>query len=229
MTGTNRTAETTRTAAPMDTDQIWRVIDAERASLADLLDGLTPEEWELPSPCEGWRVRDVAAHLTLAPRVGTGRALLEFARARGSFDRMVRDTALREAARPTAEIVAELRGIVGSRRLAPSTTITEPLLDVLVHGQDIALALGRRRAVPAEPARIAADRVWSRSWPFRARRRLNGLRLTATDADWRRGEGEAVSGPMGALLLVLTGRTGSALPALSGPGVPLLAARETAG
>ena len=33
-------------------------------ALADLLDGLTTAQWESPSLCSEWRIRDVAAHLT---------------------------------------------------------------------------------------------------------------------------------------------------------------------
>ena len=36
---------------------------AERTDLADLLETLTPEQWEAPSLCQGWRVRDVVAHV----------------------------------------------------------------------------------------------------------------------------------------------------------------------
>ena len=36
---------------------------AERADLADFLATLTREQWESPSLCEGWRVRDVVAHV----------------------------------------------------------------------------------------------------------------------------------------------------------------------
>ena len=50
----------------MDRDEVWRAIDGERVSLADLLDSLGDQEWETPSLCAGWRVRDVAAHLTMA-------------------------------------------------------------------------------------------------------------------------------------------------------------------
>ncbi len=50
----------------MDLDGVWRTIDAERRSLADLLDGLSPAEWATPSLCDACRVGDVAAHLTLA-------------------------------------------------------------------------------------------------------------------------------------------------------------------
>ncbi len=48
----------------MDDLQIWACIDEQRADLADLLDTLSPEQWETPSLCPGWTVRHVAAHIT---------------------------------------------------------------------------------------------------------------------------------------------------------------------
>jgi uncharacterized protein (TIGR03083 family) len=70
----------------MDSDQVWEAIDRERLSLADLLDELTAPEWETPSLCTGWQVRDVAAHLTLA-QMGLFPAVVAAARARGNFNR----------------------------------------------------------------------------------------------------------------------------------------------
>ena len=34
--------------------------------VADILDGLGAEEWSTPSLCDGWSVRDVGAHLSIA-------------------------------------------------------------------------------------------------------------------------------------------------------------------
>jgi uncharacterized protein (TIGR03083 family) len=36
---------------------------AEYAAFADLVGGLSDEQWEAPSRCEGWRVAEVAAHV----------------------------------------------------------------------------------------------------------------------------------------------------------------------
>src|SRR4051812_49336691 len=47
----------------MNRDESWRVIAWQRRGLADLLDELSEAEWETPSLCAGWRVRDVAAHV----------------------------------------------------------------------------------------------------------------------------------------------------------------------
>jgi len=209
----------------MTTDAVWAAVDLERSTVADLLDDLTTEEWSRPSLCEGWRVRDVAAHLALA-HSGWRRTALEMCRARGSFDRMIRDTAVRHSAEPTARLTAEIRAMIGSRRHAPTLTPLEPLLDVLVHGQDIAVPLGRSRPMPIEAATEAATRVWTTGWPlstaFHARARLRGLRLVATDTEWSVSDGDLVEGPVEALLLLLTGRT-AWLGRLSGPGVGRLA------
>jgi uncharacterized protein (TIGR03083 family) len=206
----------------MDRDHVWQVIDRERLSLADLFDDLSPQEWETPSLCAGWRVRDVAAHLTLS-QMGLFPAVAAAVRARGNFNRMVRDTAVRQARLPVREYAPRLRAMAGSRRKAPGVSHLEPLIDVLVHGQDIAIPLGRTRPVPAEAAMAAADRVWPDLFPWRAARKLPGFRFAATDCSWTAGEGELVEGPIAAILLLLTGRD-AALAQLSGPGATELGA-----
>ncbi|WP_324784756.1 maleylpyruvate isomerase family mycothiol-dependent enzyme [Streptomyces sp. H51] len=189
----------------LDRDELWRYVDQERAGLADLLEGLSPEEWEAPTLCGDWRVRDVAAHLTVGPRSHGRDVLRELLRAHGDPHRMIHDVSVREGRRPVGEIVAALRSAVGSRRAAPGTTPHETLLDLLVHGQDIALALGREREMPPAAARDAAERVWTMRFPPRPWPRPQA-RLVATDIDWTRGEGEEVRAPVAALLLLLTGR-----------------------
>lgn len=216
---------TGRPPSTMSEDAVWAAVDRERLTLAELLDDLSTEEWETPSLCDGWRVRDVAAHLALA-QIGWGRATVEMARAGGNYHRMIRDTALRHADAPAHRLTAEIRAMVGSRGRAPLITPLEPLIDTLVHGQDIALVLGRPRTMPVEAAAAAATRVWTTPWPlsfaFHTRRRLSGLRVVATDTDWSVGAGAQVAGPIEAVLLLLTGRT-AALDRLSGPGLDRLA------
>jgi len=212
----------------MHRDEVWRVIDSERGSLADLFDSLSDQEWEAPSLCAGWRVRDVAAHLTLA-QMGLVPAAVAAVRARGNFDRMIHDSAVRQAGRvPVREYAPRLRAMAGSRRKAPGVSHLEPLIDVLVHGQDVAIPLGRPRPMPVRAAVAAADRVWPSLYPWRAGRRLTGFRLAATDCSWSAGDGLLVEGPISAILLLLTGRR-AGLAQLSGPGIPGLVAGAGAG
>jgi uncharacterized protein (TIGR03083 family) len=213
----------------MDQDEKWAVIAEQRRVLADVLAGLPDHQWEQPSLCSQWRVRDVAAHLALTPQSpGLLRILAKGVRARGNFDAVNRDLAVQHAARPPAALVAELRDLAEDRRKPAITTLDNLVFDTLVHVQDVALPLGLTVPTPLDAAREGLDRVWRMGWPFWAKRRLRGLRLTATDVGWTAGAGAEVAGPAAALLLLLTGRAAAALPALTGPGTAQLLAPNTA-
>jgi uncharacterized protein (TIGR03083 family) len=188
----------------MDSDAVWRHIDNERSTLADLLESLPEAAWGQPSLCQGWSVRDVGAHLTFSharlrdvvwPAIRTG----------GRYNAMIAYAAVRSPL-THEQIVATLRGFVGSRRRAPIVTELEPLLDILVHTQDICLPLGIEYRMPVDAAVAAADRVLSLRGPMRLWHPPSGRRLVATDADWAYGHGPLVQAPMQAHLLTLTGR-----------------------
>lgn len=49
------------------------VVAAEFVALADLLGSATEAQWDTPSLCAGWRVREVIAHMTMATPVSTSR------------------------------------------------------------------------------------------------------------------------------------------------------------
>ena len=123
----------------MDKDAIWSAIDDHRLRLTDLLDQLSDEEWQTPSLCPGWTVRDVAAHLTMA-QAGLGEIVLMMIKTRGDGDTKILESA-RQRTWPTSKIIASIRGMVGSRRHIPVVTCRETLIDILVHSQDIAVPL----------------------------------------------------------------------------------------
>lgn len=191
----------------MNTDQIWAVIDVQRAGLADLLDGLTAQQWTSPSLCEGWRVRDVAAHLTHS-QMAPPRVFLEALRSGFRFDPMIRRMAI-EDSRSQSQVAAALRAMVGSRRKIPGTTARDPLMDILVHTQDIAVPLGIDRPMPTDAAVEVANHLWRMRFPMHPARRLQGVRLVATDADFTCGEGREVTAPIRDLVMTLAGRRGA--------------------
>ena len=212
----------------LDRDQLWTAIGAERLRLASLFDGLTDRDWEQPSLCDGWTVRDVAAHLTLQ-QLGPGVAIGMMISYRGDTDRAIRERARQRAASwPTGEIVASIRATAGSRRHNFGVTYRETLIDILVHAQDIAVPLGLVYPAPPGAAAAAATRMWTMRWPppFPARRTLERFRVTATDIDWSAGQGPRVDAPIGAILLLSAGRL-AALPDVSGPGAAELTAALT--
>ena len=210
----------------MDDDKVWGEVEAARLRLADALDALSDNEWERPSLCSGWRVRDVAAHLTLPPQLSAWGWTKELLRAGGSFNRMIRDSARRAAVQPTTEIVAQLRKHAASRLLppAPGAGSDTTVMDVLTHTQDIAIPLGVNVEIPPEAAYAGLGSLWRLKFPFNPRKAISGVRLVATDSAWDVGDGPEVVGPTSALLLLLTNRP-AAFDRLSGDGVARLAAR----
>ncbi|WP_238012444.1 maleylpyruvate isomerase family mycothiol-dependent enzyme [Dactylosporangium sp. AC04546] len=204
----------------MNDDQVWLAIDRQRAAVAELLGALRPEEWEHASLCEGWTVRDVAAHLTLQ-ELRFGQLLTSLpamVRARFDVERLTSDLARARARELTPEaIVAAIRATVGNRRHNAGVTVRETLIDILVHGQDIAVPLGRELPTAPDAVAEAITRMWTMRWPppFPATKRLRGHRLEATDADFAIGDGPVICGPITALALLCAGRDAAARPRVS--------------
>jgi uncharacterized protein (TIGR03083 family) len=211
----------------MHEDDLWAAIDTQRHRTVDLLESLPPGDWDRPSLCDGWLVRDVAAHLTLQ-QLTLGSVLvrvLRHPRILGPVNHVIHESARIEARHPTEQLIARIRAMIGSRRHNLGVTPQETLIDIVVHGQDIAIPLDRTLAVDPEVAAVAARRVWSYRLTRRQRSKakvfrslpLQGHRLVATDADWSTGEGPELRGPALSLLLLLTGRT-AGRAGLTGPG-----------
>ena len=207
----------------MDQDRLWEMIDGRRRCTADLLDGLTDEEWGRPSLCEGWTVRHVAAHLS---QQGLGDALITLLRHPGILRRptlngLIHNAALVQSRLPRQEITAGIRALFGSRRHNVGVTPRDTHTDIVLHGQDIALPLGKDLPLDPAEAAVAADRLWeartSRLSVVYRKLPLDGHRLVADDVDWHVGDGSEVRGPILALLMTLGGRT-ALLHQLHGPG-----------
>jgi uncharacterized protein (TIGR03083 family) len=188
----------------MDSQTIWRHIDTERAALADLLESLPPPAWDQPSLCQGWSVRDVGAHLAFS-HARVRDLIWPAVRSGFRYNTMIRDAAVRSPL-THEQIVATLRGFVGSRRRAPFVSELEPLLDVLVHFQDICVPLGIEHPMPVDAAVAVANRLLSLRGPVRLWDPPRGVRLVATDVDWATGDGAVHEATIQSHLLTLTGR-----------------------
>jgi uncharacterized protein (TIGR03083 family) len=203
---------------------VAEMIRAERLGLCEVLRSCSPEAWSTPSLCDGWAIRDVVAHLALATTETWRSFSVGMVRHRGNFDRLVSTQATIHAARHTpAELIAQLERTATAIRRSPGSAPTDPLLDLLVHGQDIARPLRIERRVPADAGTVALNHAVSSRW-YGAKKRLADLTITATDAEWTHGSGANIRGPVAALLLVTTGRP-TGLADLHGPGLAILEKR----
>lgn len=193
--------------------EIRQLIADERHELATLLKDLPAEQWDAPTLCEGWRVREVVAHLTAPYRYSTPRFLLEMLRSGGRMNPMLDRIARRDAAELTAVELADcLADNVNHPWKPPGGGFEGALSHDVIHGLDITVALGIDRVVPAERMRIVLGGLSGKHLKYFGVD-LTGIQLRATDLDWSFGTGRVVSAPAQDLLLKVCGRT---VPAAKG-------------
>ncbi|AJE84662.1 MULTISPECIES: TIGR03084 family metal-binding protein [Streptomyces] len=169
---------------------VFEDLRAEGEELDALVGELTPEQWALATPAEGWTVGHQIAHLAWTDRV----ALLaltdpqgfgaEVEKALAAPDTFVDDTAARGAALPPAELLADWR--TGRAALHKALLAAEPkvkfpwfgppmsaasvatgrLMETWAHGQDVADALGVRRAPTDRLKNVVHIAVRTRDFAF---------------------------------------------------------------
>ena len=194
------------------------MIAAERRELLEFLRTLAADDWVAPSLCEGWRVRDVVAHL-LWDNVSVGRYLWVGATYRHP-DRVNQYYVDQAKHLPPSALLAGLESTIGGGWI--SRIMAEGVLaDLVVHHQDIRRPLGRPRTIDPDRLLHALAKPNRFAHP---RRITKGLKFVAADVGWSAGAGPEVRGPGEALALAMVGRA-IVLPELTGSGVPILAER----
>lgn len=191
----------------------------ERRDIVALLRGLSDQEWQTPSLCDRWQVRDVVAHLAsdaIAPLPWA----LQLLRHRLSVAHLNDDLVARARNRTPNELVEQLESTVG--RGAGAALIPRVILaDAVIHHQDILRPLGRQRTIPTERLISVLEHPDPAAFPWRYSR---GLRFVATDIDWSKGAGPEVHGAAEALALAIAGRP-IVLDELDGDGLEMLRTR----
>lgn len=201
---------------------IRRLAREERADFAAFLATLQPEQWQAPTLCPGWRVRDVVAHVVSYGDLDA-RGLLACVIRGGFWSPRVNAVAMaRYSTHSPAQLLTLLTDHPDPRGLHAALGGRVGLVEGIIHQQDIRRALGLPRAVPLErllPAlRIAVIA------PDIGGLRMSGLRMVATDLRFSFGLGAEVRGSAEALLMAVAGRRG-VVGELAGPGQEKLAHR----
>jgi uncharacterized protein (TIGR03083 family) len=202
---------------------IWPVIHAERAALAADLSDLTVAQWGTPSLCQGWTVHQVLGHVVSTAVMSAPRFLGGMISSGFSFGKFAdRGVATQTAGGPAATLDA-LQEHLHDTTSPPGPKDTW-VGEILVHGEDIRRPLGLKRDYPAAAVLRVLDFYKGSNAIIGTKKRIAGVQLKATDADWSHGAGPVAEGPAMSLLLAGAGRT-AALDDLSGPGVEILRGR----
>jgi uncharacterized protein (TIGR03083 family) len=202
------------------TTDVWLDVFEEREALMELLDELTPEQWDARSLCTEWRVRDVVGHMVSETQMTVGRLAVGMIASGFRLNRWIGKDARRRGAAPVPEILGDYRAILSSRRHLASLSSMSMLEDIVVHQLDIRRPLDRGRCVSEQRMIVVASDLHANRF-FPGSKLFQDLRITASDAAWSAGDGPEVTGPIEALVLSLSGRF-VALNELNGEGVPTM-------
>jgi uncharacterized protein (TIGR03083 family) len=209
----------------MDANAIYSAAAVNRRAMADLLEGLTPEQLAAPSLCGNWDVQTVGAHLASAITTSTPHFMVELIRSRGSFDRANSSVAIKEARNGVPATIAKIRANAESRFTPPITGPRAPLTDVIVHLGDMTRPLGLPHDAPDDHVRTALEFLTGgRPIAFVRGGTLAGLRFVADDVDMTIGDGEEIRGRGIDIVMAMCGRT-AALADLAGAGVDVMGTR----
>jgi uncharacterized protein (TIGR03083 family) len=213
------------TAVSASKGELRRLHDEENADFSAYLHTLSEADWEQPSLCEGWRVRDVVGHILDGNELRLLTLPVRLARYGFSSNKSGRAFSIARAeGRTPAQLLAEFDARdawAGTCRIFPPRVV---LLDRLVHHQDIRRALGHHRVIPADRLLATLDGAPRLGNVLGARKRSGGFAFRADDVEWGWGEGPVVEGPGEAILLSLLGRR-QPLGELRGAGAEAFAAR----
>lgn len=196
----------------------------ERQEFADLLDTLSPQQWQTPTLCGDWTVRDVVAH-TIA-YLGQTRLQLTTAMvtARGQVDRLNESAHQANKRLTPDELRTMMRSGADPSGAGALYGCRVALIECLIHQQDIRRPLGMPRTISGDA--LLASLAFARTSPvIGGARRTRGLRLVANDLDWSAGRGAEIHGPGEALLLAMAGRVEAVVNELEGPGLAALRSR----
>jgi len=203
---------------------VWPTIHTERKALAADLDGLSDSRWDTPSLCDGWTVRDVVAHMTAATKLNGPKFFGRLIGSGLSFEKVQSKGIAAERGASPAETLARFKAQIDSTGRPPGPVETI-FGETLVHAEDVRRPLGIKHDYPTGALVEVANFFKGSNLIIGTKKRIAGVTLEATDADWRSGEGPAVQGPMLDLVMAMTGRK-PALDGLTGEGVAILQSRD---
>lgn len=175
-------------------------------TLAKRLTSAAPDAWDAPSLCRAWQVRHVVSHVTMPLRLTPAQFGAEIAAAGGNFDVLSNTLAERGARVPVDEHIAQLLSPTLHRWQPPGGGPAGALNHAVIHSLDVTVALDQPAAAPLEAVVAVLDQLTATDGRMFGVD-LTGVRLEATDINWRWGSGETVRADTGHLVALLSGRT----------------------
>ena len=175
--------------------------------LADQLSRAGNSVWDQPSLCEGWRVREVVAHMTMAVRLTPAEFIDQLQAAGGGFHALSNAIATRDANLPIQDHLANLESDQLARWEPPAGGAMGALNHAVVHALDITIPVGLDRSCSDDSAVAILDWLTREGNARAFGTDLTDMSLTANDLDWSWGQGSRhLTAPAGQLIAQACGR-----------------------
>jgi uncharacterized protein (TIGR03083 family) len=129
--------------------------------LAERLAVLDDEQWNAPSLCAQWRIRDVLAHVTAGAEgaFGVGAIFRGMLRHGFNYNRWVAADGQGRGQQDPAAVLKALRNAAANRKARSGGRPVRGLMHVLIHGQDMCRPLRITRDLPETHLVPVADFV----------------------------------------------------------------------
>jgi uncharacterized protein (TIGR03083 family) len=189
------------------TPDAWIDVQQERQALLCLLETLLPIQWDSPSLCSEWRVRDVVGHMVSETTMTIPKVVAGLFTSGFRINRFIADDARQRGSLAIPLLLEDFRSAVPTRTHLWGLSSLSMLEDVVIHALDIRRPLHIERTVPEGRMVLVAADLWVNRF-FPGHKLFTGLRVEATDAAWSAGDGPVIRGPIEELILAMSGRPG---------------------
>jgi uncharacterized protein (TIGR03083 family) len=196
------------TEDPMTTSRndIQALVGPQFQALADALAAEPASIADAPSLCEGWAIRNVVAHMTMAARYDGPAFMAELAAVGHDFSALSEKLARRDGELAFGTLLDDLRSHTMARWAPPGGGAVGALSHVVIHSLDITTALDLPRTADDQATLLVLTSLGDGGVAAHFGVNPTGILLTATDLDWQSGTGTRVEATAGDLTLALAGR-----------------------
>jgi uncharacterized protein (TIGR03083 family) len=187
--------------------EIQSLVAEALQALADAVERLSPDRVDTPSLCDGWTVRNVLAHMTMAARYSAQEFTAQLRSVGFDFPRLSNRIAEQDGLLPFDVLVKDLRSDAMANWAPPEGGFAGALTHVVIHGLDITVPLGLHQTCSDEAMRLVLNGLTAGGVHRYFDTEVDGLHLHATDLlDWSYGSGRRVDAPAQDIALMLCGR-----------------------
>lgn len=213
----------------VDNAIIWPQITQLRTEFYEYLQTLTSADWDTPSLCQGWQVRDVVAHLILEYHYTPRSAWRDFLLSGANINKFMLHTAVKLGRHPPHELLRLFSSLIDEYHLPRGVPPLNAVVDLLVHEQDIRIPLNQPAKMPSVPLQLVFAHWQPEKYNLGEKLtgisyRIKGLQFQATDLGIVKGDGAAIKGSAQDILMAASGRK-IGLRGLTGPGTDILKER----